>query len=35
MKKRKNTKDDDALVAGVLFIGLCLVIILAIIVIGG
>lgn len=35
MKKRKNTKDDDAFVAGVLFIGICLVIMLAFILVWG
>lgn len=35
MKKRKNTKDDDAFVAGVLFIGICLIIMIVIVLIGG
>lgn len=35
MKKRKNTKDDDAFVAGVLFIGICLVIMLTFILVWG
>lgn len=35
MKKRKNTQDDDALVAGVLFIGICLIIMTVIVLIGG
>lgn len=36
MKKRKNTnKDDDALIAGVLFIGICLIIMIVIVLIGG
>jgi hypothetical protein len=35
MKKRKNTKGDDAFIAGVLFIGVCLIIMIAIVLIGG
>lgn len=35
MKKRKNTKDGDAFIAGVLFIGICLIIMIVIVLIGG
>jgi len=36
MKKRKNTnKDDDAFIAGVLFIGICLIIMIVVVLIGG
>lgn len=35
MKKRKNTQDDDALIAGMLFIGICFIIMIVIVLIGG
>lgn len=35
MKKRKNTKDDDAFISGVLFIGICIIIMIVIVLIGG
>lgn len=35
MKKRKNTQDDGAIVAGALFIGICLIAMIVIVLIGG
>ncbi len=35
MKKRKNTQDDDAVVAGALFIGICLIIMIVIVLVAG
>ena len=35
MKQRKNTNDDDTFMAGVLFIGICLIIMIVVVLIGG